>query len=347
MSVAVVVIGRNESRRLETALRSALAQGDAVVYVDSASSDDSVRIATEAGVPVVQLTSGPMSAARARNTGASAVTESRPDIDLIQFVDGDCVLAPGAVKRATDALRSDPTLGAVCGRVVEAHPRANLFHRIAHAEWHQGEVGMTDVFDGVVMIRRDVFEEAGGYDESLVAGEDNEFGRRVTLLGHGIRRIDHVSAVHDIAMHSWSAWWRRSMRAGYCFATIGSDRQDDSELFTREYRRTVTRGIVAPSVALVLLPWTRIPALFVAARSALTFARVSRRIPHRHADRTDRMAWALNCTLAPYPSGAGVIRSWWHRATGARPTLIEHRPEPSSPATSTHDADDQQPVMAG
>ena len=92
-SVAVVIIGRNGAAFLPACLDSVLCQShpaDEVVYVDDASSDDSVRVARRfgPGVRIIERTEqGGMCAAR--NTGAEA-TEST----LLLFVDCDNTLPP-------------------------------------------------------------------------------------------------------------------------------------------------------------------------------------------------------------------------------------------------------------
>ena len=74
MSVAAVVIGRNEGARLIACLEAL--QGDVaqVIYVDSGSSDGSVDAAKRLGAVVIALDmSKPFTAARARNAGIAAV----------------------------------------------------------------------------------------------------------------------------------------------------------------------------------------------------------------------------------------------------------------------------------
>ena len=53
--IGVVAIGRNEGKRLENCLNSLHGKVKAVVYVDSGSTDDSVKMASGMGVTVVEL----------------------------------------------------------------------------------------------------------------------------------------------------------------------------------------------------------------------------------------------------------------------------------------------------
>ena len=74
MTVGVVVIGRNEGERLRRCLESVVRQTQAVVYVDSGSTDGSIALARSLGVDTVDLDmSVPFTAARARNAGFAAL----------------------------------------------------------------------------------------------------------------------------------------------------------------------------------------------------------------------------------------------------------------------------------
>ena len=93
--LGVVVIGRNEGDRLVRCLDS-LPAGVACVYVDSASSDDSVAMTRARGVHAIELTAPPrLSAARARNAGLAYLVEQNPALEYVQMVDGDCEVQPG------------------------------------------------------------------------------------------------------------------------------------------------------------------------------------------------------------------------------------------------------------
>ena len=57
--IGAVIIGRNEGERLKRCIESMLSATDAMVYVDSGSSDDSVAFAQANGVLVVELDTVP------------------------------------------------------------------------------------------------------------------------------------------------------------------------------------------------------------------------------------------------------------------------------------------------
>lgn len=214
--IGVVVIGRNEGERLRRCLSSVFKQTDAVVYVDSGSTDGSVVVANGIGVLSVDLDmSKPFSAARARNAGFAALTCNWPTTSYVQFVDGDCELFPEWLSLARDALESRNELAAVAGRLRERAPEASIFNRLGELEWNflgSGDVGSVG---GIFMIRRTAFESVGGFDPAVTAGEEPELCRRLSEAGWIISRLDAAMAWHDLAMTRFSQWWRRQVRGGY------------------------------------------------------------------------------------------------------------------------------------
>ena len=92
--ITVVVIGRNEGERLTRCLQSVRAMRDPggpveLIYVDSASRDDSVERAKAVGSRVVEVVPERPSAALGRNAGWR---EARAPYVL--FLDGDTILHP-------------------------------------------------------------------------------------------------------------------------------------------------------------------------------------------------------------------------------------------------------------
>ena len=93
-AVGVVVVGRNEGERLKVCLRSLAGQAERIVYVDSGSTDGSLESAQAWGAAVVAL-EPPFTAARARNAGLERLRAMYPEIQFVQFLDGDCELRAG------------------------------------------------------------------------------------------------------------------------------------------------------------------------------------------------------------------------------------------------------------
>ena len=211
----IVVIGRNEGERLHRCLQS-LQPGLPVVYVDSASSDGSVSLARSLGATVVELDPAqPFSAARARNEGYRRLVETFPDLNFVQFLDGDCELRDDWLAAAVGALAEQYDTAIVAGRLTERFPQASIYNRIGELEWNVSGSGYVEEVGGIFMIRRTAFDGINGFDPTVPAGEEPELCLRLKQTGWKIRRLDRDMAWHDLAITSFGQWWKRQVRTGY------------------------------------------------------------------------------------------------------------------------------------
>jgi GT2 family glycosyltransferase len=211
----IVVIGRNEGERLARCLATVSGRGWPVVYVDSGSTDGSPAQARAMGCDVVELDPArPFSAARGRNEGFQRLLESHPHVDCVQFVDGDCELAPAWMDHAEAALASNPRWAAVCGLLRERHPDLSVYNRLCQIEWDK-PVGEVTACGGLFMIRAEAFAAVGGFDVSVTAGEEPELCQRLRAAGWRIVRLDRAMAWHDSGLMTFRRWWRRERRTGY------------------------------------------------------------------------------------------------------------------------------------
>ena len=220
--VGVVVIGRNEGPRLGRCLESVSGCGARVVYVDSASTDDSVAVAESMGVETVRLDSSvALSAARARNAGVDRLAELDSGLSYVQFVDGDCEVIDGWLEAACRELETRSDVVIVCGRVRERFPEASIYNRLCDMEWDQ-PVGETDAVGGIFMVRMEAFGAVDGFDPSVVAGEEPEMCMRLRARGHKLLRVGGDMVWHDADMTRFSHWWKRQVRNGYGMLDVAS-----------------------------------------------------------------------------------------------------------------------------
>lgn len=216
--VAVVAIGRNEGERLRTCLASVVERVALTVYVDSGSTDNSKIIADQLGAVTVDLdTSIPFTAARARNAGFKAALEYLPNLEWIQFVDGDCEVQPGWLTKARDHLRAHNEHAIVFGRRRERFPERSVYNEMCDIEWDV-QPGIRKYCGGDIMIRASVLKKVDGYRESLIAGEEPEMCVRIRAEGWKIEALSAEMTLHDADITRFSQWWRRVMRSGWAYA---------------------------------------------------------------------------------------------------------------------------------
>jgi glycosyltransferase involved in cell wall biosynthesis len=218
MNVGVVAIGRNEGARLERCLSSVRATAARIVYVDSGSKDASVALAQSLGADVVQLDLAlPFTAARARNAGLQRLTETAPQVEFVQFVDGDCEIVPDWIARAHAHLVAHPQAAVVCGRRRERFPGSSVYNHLCDVEWDT-PVGQAAACGGDAMMRVAAFQQVGGFAPELISGEEPDLCLRLHGNGWEVWRIDAEMTLHDAAMTRFSQWWKRNVRSGHAYA---------------------------------------------------------------------------------------------------------------------------------
>ncbi len=311
-SLAIVVIGRNEGARLVQALNAALKTDAAcVVYVDSGSTDGSAEGARSLGgklyVEVLDATL-PFTAARGRNRGFELVRARVPNLTHVQFIDGDCVLTDGYIGAALTYFSAHADAGIVAGVLREEQREKNVYHRLADMEW-DGPVGDVEATGGIFMIRAEVFEQAGGFDSSVAAGEELELAQRVRANGFRIVRIAQEMARHDIDMARFLEWWQRSVRAGQSYSEglyiqIGRGHK----LHLKQVASILAYGAVLPGLAGLLALPTLGLSLGLLASHALLWQRV-RKQRLKRGDRPDDAAlYATAAVLSKFASVRGMAR---------------------------------------
>lgn len=318
--IAAVIIGRNEGARLVACLASVAPQVGRMVYVDSGSTDDSVAQARAAGADVVELDlSTRFTAARARNAGF-AVLEARHAPDLVQFIDGDCVLDPDWIGTAAAHLARDNRLAVVCGRRRERFAQASVYNRLCDREWDT-PVGPARACGGDALVRASAFRAVGGFNPALIAGEEPELCLRLRRKGWLVERLAAEMTLHDAAMTRFRQWWQRSRRAGHAFAEGAALHGGPPERhFLQETVRAIVWGAILPvAIAGAALWWT--PAALLLAIWPLQVLRLALRAGGRRED------WeqAFFMVLGKFAEAQGVIEYWLRRLAGKDRGLIEYK----------------------
>lgn len=321
MSLAVVIIGRNEGDRLIRGLAS-VTGASRVVYVDSGSTDGSQLAAKEAGAEVIALDMiKPFTAARARNAGLARLREQGLKPEMVQFMDGDCELQPGWLASARAFLEDSPEVAVVFGRRRERFPEATLYNRMCDWEWNV-PLGEALACGGDALMRMTALDWVGGYDPTLIAGEEPEMCLRLRATGWRIWRIDAEMTLHDAAMTRLGQFWSRARRAGHAWAEGAALHGAPPERHcVSQVRRALLWGAAMPLAilvaALVTDPWAL--ALFaIYPLRALRFA-----LRDGATREAWERAWLLN--LGKFAEAAGVIEYYLRRLVGRPRGLIEYK----------------------
>lgn len=318
----VVAIGRNEGQRLEQCLES-VRDGSVVIYVDSGSNDGSPQLARDSGAIVVDLDMQlPFTAARARNAGFKSLVEAAPNIDCVQFIDGDCELIGRWPEQALSFLASRPEVAAVSGRRRERFPTRSIYNQLCDWEWN-GPIGEVRACGGDAIIRVSAFKAVGGYRDNLIAGEEPELCVRLRAAGWKIWRLENEMTIHDAAMTRFSQWWQRAVRCGYAFAEGAYLHGAWPERhWVWESRRAWLWGILIPiacaAIGLVFGGWTW--ALWL-----IYPAQVLRQTARGRGPLRQRALQAAFQVLARFPEGYGQLKFLFNRFNRRQGELIEYK----------------------
>ena len=323
-NIGAVVIGRNEGQRLKTCLESLRKQMHDVVYVDSGSTDSSVEIAKSIGVNVINLDLRiPFTAARARNEGALFIQNHHPQIEFIQFVDGDCEVQSGWLSKAAIFLESSDDYAVVCGRRRERYPNASVFNQLCDMEWNT-PIGEAISCGGDALVRVEAFQQVNGYRESLIAGEEPEMCFRMREQGWRIMRLDAEMTLHDAAMTKVSQWWKRHKRAGHAYAESYYLHGKTEEHFRfKEIRSNIIWALILPAVLIVSL-WQPV-VLWLLLVYPLQLLRLTIRDKKQDTSFTHSLIVATSNVLSKFPQTLGIMTFYKNFLTGKRQKIIEYK----------------------
>jgi cellulose synthase/poly-beta-1,6-N-acetylglucosamine synthase-like glycosyltransferase len=328
-ALSVVVIGRNEGARLVRCLESVRNMrwhgAIELIYCDSNSSDGSADRAAALGIRVVEIGTGRLSAARARNAGWQP--SSAP---FILFLDGDTILHPDFVTNALARFDDDPRIAVVWGHRRETHPEASLYNRILDLDWIY-EPGFSEFCGGDAIMRRFALQRAGGFNPDLIAGEEPDLCRRIRADGGLILHIDTPMTGHDLAMTSWRQYWRRAIRAGHAYAEIAALYRNTADPFwTGTSRSNAIRAylyLLAPAssilIALLLRSW--VPVLLLLPCIAAVIVRTAIRTRQKHASVATVILFAVHSHFQQIPIFVGQLRYRMIAGRHGRSELIEYR----------------------
>ncbi len=324
--VAIVTIGRNEGQRLARCLDALAGLGWPLVYVDSGSTDGSVQLAAQMGASVVQLdASTPFSAGRARNEGLDRALALHPDLEFVQFVDGDCELVPSWIGAAVQALEAHPHVASVSGRVRERDRERSIYNRLCDLEW-QGPAGVVAACGGNAMMRVEAFREVGGFSPSLIAGEEPELCVRLRQRGWRILRRDEDMVRHDADMMTFGQWWRRARRAGWAYAEGAAIHGASPERHgVRENLSILAWGALLPLLALLLAAPSRGSSLLLLAGYPLLALRIFARSVRGGMALDDALLQAVFIVAAKVPQALGQAQFVVLRALGRRRRVVDWR----------------------
>lgn len=218
MTLSVVIPTKNEAANIAACIHAfdGVRGRVEIIVVDNASTDETPAIAAKLGAHV--FAQGPERCAQ-RNRGAREATG-----DVLLFVDADMTLPAATVGEILSRCSPDRQTGATrplpCLYIPETRVGKGL--RLAARDFERSFYDGTCI-DGLRVIPRALFEQVGGYDESLVACEDWDLDRRILATGaetartrgalihneanQGLRRLLAKKAYYSASVAAYRRKW--------------------------------------------------------------------------------------------------------------------------------------------
>ena len=201
--LSVVVPAHDEAEELPATLAGlhagllATGVGYEIIVVDNASTDETARVAVEAGARVVYEPYRQIS--RARNTGAA---EARGE--WLLFVDADTWPSRALLETALRLLDEGGCGG---GAIVAMDALPNRVYRWGLVAWNRLARWMDLAAGCFVFVRRDAFEAVGGFDTRYFAGDEVILSRRLRRWGRAHGRPFVIVDGPPVATSSRKAEW--------------------------------------------------------------------------------------------------------------------------------------------
>ena len=186
--LSVIVPAHNEASVLPATLTSIcdhLTTSDELIVVCDSCHDNSADIALGFTNKVYSQTFG--SAAQARNYGAAQASHN-----VLLFIDADTQFATDYFAHIKTGIAAGIDYGCAPLRSDSGHWLgqyiANGINRFNHSK---------QTFGGNCFVKRDLFEQIGGFNNALIKGEDTDLGERLHTLGARYGWLDSSHIVHN------------------------------------------------------------------------------------------------------------------------------------------------------
>ncbi|CAB5239605.1 unannotated protein [freshwater metagenome] len=223
LHVSAILVVHDGARWLPEVVASLMSQSrhfDDILAVDTGSTDSSKKLLTTARLSCLELEREVGFGDAVWIATQSLEENENRENEWLWILHDDCVMASDALEQLINAVEDRPQVVMAGPKILGWHDRSHLLEigisiasdgaRWTGLEQHEYDQGQRDGVHEVLavstagaLIRRDVFEDLGGFDHNLsLFRDDVDFGWRVRVAGHSVIAVSEAKAFHAEASAS-------------------------------------------------------------------------------------------------------------------------------------------------
>ena len=188
-------------------------------------------------------------------------------------------------------------------------------------------MGEAKACGGDAMMRVSALKQVGGFNPTLIAGEEPELCVRLRQAGGKIMRIDAEMTLHDAQITQFKQWWKRSIRNGHAYAEgafiHGRSREKH---WVKESRSIWIWGFTLPVLAVMFsLPSYGLSIIFLIILYVVLGYRIYSFAKSQEFSSSDAILYSLFCIIGKFPQAQGQIKFHLGRLLHKESKLIEYK----------------------
>jgi len=198
---SVVIPTYNEAKYISKtlyALKNQTFKDFEIIVKDGQSRDKTVRIAKKFTKKVVSIRD--CSAGDARNQGARYA-----EGEILVFMDADTLLQPETLARFCKLMDDESVVGASCRKVPQSGSILDrlLYEFVNISTFVSAMMGLGGAHGNCMLIRRNVFEQIGGFNPNIIVAEEQELVRRASKFERYVFLLDHYVIENPRRLQKW------------------------------------------------------------------------------------------------------------------------------------------------
>jgi glycosyltransferase involved in cell wall biosynthesis len=252
--LSVVIIAKNEEERIKKCLDSIMKlkqkYNTQIIFVDSASTDNTIMIADRYPIEIYQLNKS-----KYLNPSAGRyIGTSKAKGEYILFIDGDSILIEEFVDKALQILK-DPKIAVVGGK--------RLFRKKGESlkiiEKSTGKIKEYKTIGGTGLYKKTIIEKSGTFNPYMCGQEERELCFRIRNLGYKIVKIEIPMEVH---INKEMSIEEASEKAGYFIGVGQIIRHYGFKSITRELIKAQHKALIETMIVLSSIIWIILTVFF-------------------------------------------------------------------------------------